>query len=328
MTAGQPPLPILDNRLATARRTGMGRLTQAKQLGKMQDVAGFVDGYSIEVMPRTAAKIADFRELLPSGTRIYIANIDGTPFCDMLETARRIVREGFSAVPHITARTVQNEAELRKIVQRYREAGVKEALLLAGGISKPRGEYQCTMQLLESRIFDGAGFTRVFVAGHPEGNRDIDVDGGHAELDKALLRKQEFALNSGMELELTTQFAFDADAVVAWVQRIRNMGVELPVNIGVAGPAKLQTLLKFAISCGVGPSIRVIQRRGRDFTKLLAPFTPDDMVSALAEFRHNVPDSMIAGLHIFPLGGIRVAVDWAAEQTVGGVGNGIMEHDQ
>lgn len=301
----------------------------ARMSGYRGDVAAFVAGFSIEVMPRTAAKIADFRTLLPSGTRVYVANIEGTPFRDMLETSRRLVREGFIAVPHITARTVRDARELGESVERYRtEAGVGEVLLLAGGAVRPKGEFSSSVELLESSVFDRAGFQRIFVAGHPEGNRDIDADGGHTELDRALLQKQDFAVRQGIDMELTTQFAFDPGAVIAWTQRIREMGVKLPVNVGVAGPTKLQTLLKFALSCGVGQSIQVIQRRARDVTKLLAPFTPDDVVSGLAEFRSTNPDSGISGLHVFPLGGIGAAATWAADRSAAMNDSGRKEHDQ
>ena len=291
--------------------------------GNRNDFAAFVAGFSIEVMPRTAVKIADFRQVLPAGTRVYVANIEGTPFRDMLETSQRLVREGFIAVPHITARTVRGLPELRETVERYRaEAGVEEVLLLAGGVARPYGEFSSSIELLESSVFDRAGFRRIFVAGHPEGNRDIDADGGHTELDRALLQKQDFAERLGIDMELTTQFAFDAGAVIAWTQRIREMGVTLPVNVGVAGPTKLQTLLKFALSCGVGPSIQIIQRRARDVTKLLTPFTPDDVVSGLAEFRRTNPDSGISGLHVFPLGGIKAAAAWAAENSAAAINSG------
>ncbi len=53
-------------------------------------LAALMADFSIEVMPRTAAKIADFRALLPAGTRVYLAHIDGTPFDEMLATARRL----------------------------------------------------------------------------------------------------------------------------------------------------------------------------------------------------------------------------------------------
>ena len=38
-----------------------------------------IGGWSIEVMPRTAAKVESFRALLPEGTLVYIAHIAGTP---------------------------------------------------------------------------------------------------------------------------------------------------------------------------------------------------------------------------------------------------------
>lgn len=300
-----------------------------KVSGTREIVAAFVAGFSIEVMPRTAAKIADFRTVLPSGTRVYVANIEGTPFRDMLETSRRLIREGYIAVPHITARTVRDTPELKEIVERYRmEAGIGEVLLLAGGAVRPKGEFSSSVEMLESAVFDRAGFRKIFVAGHPEGNRDIDADGGHAELDRALLQKQDFALRQGIDMELTTQFAFDPGAVIAWTQRIREIGVKLPVNVGVAGPTRLQTLLKFALSCGVGPSIQVIQRRARDVTKLLAPFTPDDVVSGLAEFRRTNPESGISGLHVFPLGGIGVAATWATDRSAAMVNTGNGEFGQ
>ena len=70
------------------------------------DVQAFLGGYSIEVMPRTAAKIDDFRALLPAGTRVYIAHIDGTPIDDMVATARRIAGDGFAVMPHFPARMI------------------------------------------------------------------------------------------------------------------------------------------------------------------------------------------------------------------------------
>ena len=67
------------------------------------DLAHFIEGFSIEVMPRTAEKIEDFREILPSGTRVYIAHIEGTPIAEMVATAKRIAGEGFPVMPHFPA---------------------------------------------------------------------------------------------------------------------------------------------------------------------------------------------------------------------------------
>jgi methylenetetrahydrofolate reductase (NADPH) len=58
------------------------------------ELEAFLAGYSIEVMPRTAEKVEDFTTLLPKGTRVYVAHIEGTPIEDMVTTAARLNADG------------------------------------------------------------------------------------------------------------------------------------------------------------------------------------------------------------------------------------------
>ena len=281
-----------------------------------QNLAAAIAGYSIEVMPRTAAKIESFAELLPPGTRVYIANIEGTPFDDMVATARRIRSEGFAVMPHFPARLIADAAMLETWLKRYRdEAGVDEALVLGGGVSTPAGDLDNSMQLLETGLFDRYGFKRLHVAGHPEGNRDIDRDGSTRIVDEALKWKQAFSERTDAEMAITTQFFFDAAPVIAWAERLDAMGVGLPVHVGIAGPAKLQTMIKFAMACGVGPSVRVLKKRALDVSKLLVPYVPNEVLAALAAYRAANPASAIEQIHFFPLGGIKACVDWAQAKT-------------
>ena len=129
-------------------------------------VEAFLQGYSIEVMPRTAEKVEDFRDLLPEGTRVYIAHIEGTPIEDMVKTAKRIAAEGYPVMPHFPARIIKDAATLENWIAMYQgEAGVEQALLLAGGVDKPHGDFSDSMQLLENGAFDRAGFKRLHVGG-------------------------------------------------------------------------------------------------------------------------------------------------------------------
>jgi methylenetetrahydrofolate reductase (NADPH) len=275
-------------------------------------VEAFLQGYSIEVMPRTAEKIDSFRAILPAGTRVYIAHIEGTPIEDMVATAKRVHAEGFPVMPHFPARIIHDKATLLDWVARYQgEADVKQALLLGGGVNTPAGDFDSSMQLMESGAFDG--FDRLHVAGHPEGNRDIDKDGGDAIVMQALKWKQAFSERSDAEMAIATQFCFEADPVIAWVNRLAAAGIKLPVHIGIAGPAKLQTLIKFAIACGVGPSLRVLQKRAMDVTKLLLPYEPTDVVAALAAHKAANPDFGIESVHFFPLGGIKTNATWVTD---------------
>ncbi|MDP5361008.1 MAG: methylenetetrahydrofolate reductase, partial [Paracoccaceae bacterium] len=111
---------------------------ETEDTGVNPDLEAFLQGYSIEVMPRTAEKVEDFRELLPAGTRVYIAHIEGTPIEDMVATAARLAGDGYKVMPHFPARIIKDRAMLADWIARYQgEAGVDQALLLAGGVAEP-----------------------------------------------------------------------------------------------------------------------------------------------------------------------------------------------
>lgn len=278
------------------------------------EVEAFLQGYSIEVMPRTAAKVEDFRALLPEGTRVYIAHIEGTPIEEMVATAKRLNDDGYPVMPHFPARIIKDQATLENWIAMYQgEADVKQALLLAGGVEKPHGDYHSSMQLLETGAFDKAGFSHLHVAGHPEGNKDIDPKGGTRNVEDALRWKQKFSETTDAKMALATQFAFEAGPIIDWANGLKDAGIDIPVHIGIAGPAKLQTLIKFAIACGVGPSLKVLQKRAMDVSKLLLPYTPHDVISELAAHKAANPDFNIEKVHFFPLGGIKTNANWAIE---------------
>lgn len=284
----------------------VANLVQAKN-----PLKDFLDGVSIEVMPRTLAKVDSMTPLLAPGSRVYVAHIEGTPFEDMLAAARRLAGEGFEVMPHFPARIIADAAQLEEWIKAYAgEAGVAQALVLAGGTAKPTGAFHSSMQLLETGLFEKHGYSRLHVAGHPEGNKDIDPEGGTTAVDAAVRWKQRYARETGTEMALVTQFAFDAAPVISWADRLAADGITLPIHAGIAGPAKLQTLIKFAIACGVGPSLNVLQKRAKDLSKLLRPMEPTDVATALAAHKADHPDSLIERLHIFPLGGIRTSLEW------------------
>jgi methylenetetrahydrofolate reductase (NADPH) len=190
-------------------------------------VEAFLKGYSIEVMPRTAEKVESFRDLLPQETRVYIAHIEGTPIEDMVATAKRLNNEGFTVMPHFPARIIPDRATLADWIARYKgEANVKQALLLGGGVNTPAGEYDSSMQIVETGLFDG--FERLHVAGHPEGNKDIDKDGGDKIVMEALKWKQAFSERTDAKMAIATQFCFEAKPVIEWVNRLNAAGVKIP----------------------------------------------------------------------------------------------------
>ena len=279
------------------------------------NLKNFISGYSIEVVPNSAAKVESFAEILPKNTRVYIAHLsEKEDIKTMVATAKRISEEGFSVMPHIPARIIKDKATLANWISMYRnEANVTEALLIGGGASQPLGNFDSSIQLIESGVFDDAGFKRLHIAGHPEGSKDIDPDGSNANVSSALSWKQEFSNRTDAEMAIATQFCFDATAVTKWAERLKQDGIDIPIHIGIAGPAKLQTLLRFSIECGVGPSMKILTKRAKDITKLLLPYKPTEILEALADYKMKDPSLNIDQVHFFPIGGIKQTVDWVKE---------------
>ncbi len=274
----------------------------------------FLDGFSVEVTPKAASKIENFEDYIPSGTLVYIAHIEGTPIEEMVETAKKINDQGFCAMPHFPARIIKDKNVLEDWISRYKnEANVSNALLIAGGANKPYGQYDSSIQLIESELFDKADFNNLHIAGHPEGSMDIDPDGSTTNVDQALSWKNEFSKRTDANMAITTQFSFDASSVISWANNIKEAGIDIPVHIGIAGPAKLQTLLRYSIECGVGASIKIIQKRAKDLTKLLLPYKPTNIITELATYKANNPSFNIEKVHFFPLGGIRQVSDFVKE---------------
>jgi len=259
----------------------------------------FLNNFSIEVMPRTAAKIESFNDILPKNTRIYIAHIEGVPIQEMISTAKRIQSEGFAVIPHFPARIIENKVILEDWIKAYQEeANIDQALILAGGLDKPHGIFENSMQLVETELFNKYNFKNLYFAGHPEGNKDIDPDGTEKNVNDALIWKQKLNERTDINLALTTQFCFDSKPVIKWANELNKNGINIPIHIGVAGPAKLQTLIKFSIACGVGASLKVLHKRAKDIKRLLLPFEPNEFLETLA-LQKKIIQILILQIFIF-----------------------------
>ena len=277
-------------------------------------VKDFTSGYSIEVIPKTAEKIESFTDILPKNTRVYIAQTGNEDIAAMVATAKRLNDEGFTVMPHIAARMIKDESMLSDWISMYQnEAGVDEALLLAGGSTEPVGDFDSSIQLIESGLFDKAGFKRLHIAGHPEGCKDIDPEGGIKNVSEALSWKQEFFKRTDASMAIATQFCFDANVVKKWAEDIKKDGIDIPIHIGIAGPTRLQTLIKFSVECGIGTSMKVLTKRAKDIKKLLLPYKPTQILMDLAEYKSKDPKLNIEQVHFFPIGGIKQTTDWLEE---------------
>lgn len=271
----------------------------------------FLSRLSIEITPKQSEKLPLLASRLRPGTSVFIALIDPADRPGQIAAARAVREHGLEPVPHIPARFILDRADLEDRLARLTgEAGVTHMLVLGGGAPEPLGIYDAAIQLLATGLFEKNGVMRVGLAGHPEGNPDIVRRHGEAMLLRALRDKQDCASEHGLSAHISTQFLFEARPVADWARSLRAAGIDLPIRVGVPGPATIRTLAKYALMCGVGNSARFIRRQALNVTKLLTISTPDDFIADLARLSSDEPDLRIEAPHIYPFGGFDRLFEW------------------
>ena len=227
---------------------------------------------SIEATPRQAHDTADLGGLFPPGTHVYLTDV-GTDSTEVfVAAARRLHDLGYNAVPHIPARRLASlDALADRLARLTGEAGVDNVLVIAGEAESQQGPFASSMDLLRTGLFDFYGIKAIGVAGHPEGSRDMAPD----TVIEVLQAKNAFAEETDAAMRIVTQFGFDPQALVRWADGLAAFGNRLPVHIGVAGPAKITTLLKYASICGVGPSLKFLKKRTSALTALATSHSPE-----------------------------------------------------
>ena len=271
--------------------------------------------FSIEVTPKEARHIRRFTEDLRPGTAVYVTYLPKTPFAATIETVRRIAADGMRPVPHLAVRAIRDAAHLdEQLAALTGEGGVDEVLLIAGSLPRPAGDFDATIQALRTGVLEQRGIRRVGVAGHPEGSPDISDDG----LRQALKEKNEFAVDSEMELYLITQFCFTADPVVAWERQIRAEGNLLPVHVGLPGLASPATLVKFGLSCGVGPSLNMLRTQRSNVLRMTSlVHYPHETIVGVARAAAEDSETLLRRFHFFPFGSYVRTAAWARSLSDG-----------
>lgn len=285
--------------------------SQAAEAMILDPLSSFLNNLSIEITARQIEKLPVFGTHMRPGSRVFIALIDPADVAAQLQAARQLQAAGFTAVPHIPARFVRDIDDLKsRIGNLAQQAGVTEMLVLGGGAPQPIGRYDSAIRILETGVFEANGVRRIGIAGHPEGNPDITKIHGEAMLLKALKEKQAWLSANRIGGFIATQFLFEAGPVAEWARGLRAEGIDLPVHVGIPGPATIKTLVKYAAMCGVGNSARFIRKQALNVTKLLSVNTPDDFMADLANLHVNRPELGIAGPHMYPFGGFDKLFDW------------------
>jgi methylenetetrahydrofolate reductase (NADPH) len=214
--------------------------------------------------------------------------LPGNDFRDVANKAKELVQNGFNPVPHFPARSIKNLNELKDYVSMCKDFGVKQALVI-GGSTEPTGDYHCSLQILESGLFQG---WKIGIAGHPDGSPDIS----DSDLEKAMKDKMPFADY------IVTQWLLDSQSIAKFISK-----QTLPVHVGITGPLKISSLLKFASIVGAKNSLNFLKSNATKAVDLLKPKDPNDLIENLKKLTEN--------FHIYTFGGLKETNKWLEENN-------------
>jgi methylenetetrahydrofolate reductase (NADPH) len=250
--------------------------------------------------------------LVPRRLKITVTASPRRGLDETLALAEELARRGYHVAPHLSARLMPGEAELRDTLARLREAGVRDALVIAGDPKRPTGPYASAYDLLVAMTELGHGLEHVGISGYPEGHPVISDEATiQAMFDKA-----------PHATYIVSQICFDPGTIAWWVGAVRARGVELPIDVGLPGIAPRTKLLRIARRIGVEESARFLHKRRSWVAQLVrrAGYSPDHILEGLAPTVAD-PAARIAGFHVYTFNELEGTERWRRE-TLERLGSG------
>ena len=269
---------------------------------------GITDGFSLEMTAKDVPALTKAAPLIPPATPIAVTFLPGEAVEARITATKAVRSLGFEPMPHFSARRLTSLEEFKSYLhQATSEAGVKRCFVIAGDTPEPAGPFSDSSALIATGEFERAGITAIGIGGHPDGHPNMTPEQCWAVLEK----KQRDIRSRGMASLIVTQFGFDPDAILGWLQELRTRGIDSPVRIGVPGPASIAGLMRFAARCGVSATSSVMSKYGVSLTQLVGTAGPDKLVDAIAAKYGQEHGAM--RLHFYPFGGIEKTVNWINE---------------
>ena len=236
--------------------------------------------FSIEISPITELNN------LPELKDVYITLLPGGDFRETAAQAEKLVKKGYNPIPHFPARSIENEAQLKEYISMCKNGGTKQVLVI-GGSRDPIGDFDSSIQLLETGYFEGL---KVGIAGHPEGSPDIS----DSKLEKAMNDKKPYADY------IVTQWLLNPQPIVDFINK-----QTVPVHVGITGPLKISSLIKFANIVGAKNSLNFLKSNFSKALDLMKPKDPNDLIGKVKSHTDN--------FHIYTFGGLKETNKWLME---------------
>jgi methylenetetrahydrofolate reductase (NADPH) len=271
-------------------------------------VSTVLDDFSMEMTGKDVAKVENAAGVIPPGTRINVTFLENEDLAMRVSAAAAVKRLGFAPVPHISSRRIKSREMLEEYLTALRDIGASENVLVIGGDpTVAMGPYEESLAVIESGVLQQYGVKHISTGGHPSGDPNIPAD----VLWPAMEKKAAALAKLNIPGTIITQVDFDVDRVLAWIAEVREHDIDLPIRVGVPGPASVKLLLGFASRLGLSTSTTIAKKYGLSVTNLLGKAGPEnfirDLQAGLDPDKHGV-----VKLHFYTFGGFKTTAEWIA----------------
>lgn len=313
------PLPIAIGNVVTEAATmpsqsGRTTITVARTTPAANPAASLelVTGFSLEMTGKDIPGLEEARHAIPAGTKINVTFLGNEDLQMRVAAAKAVKDMGFVPVPHISARRLASQEQLEEFLTALQAVGATEHVFAVGGDpAEPEGPYPDSLSVIKTGLLQKYGVREVSIAGYPEGHPDIasDVLWEHLEAKSAALKEQ------GLDAVILTQFSFDTEPVMDWIEKVRAKGIATEIRIGTPGPAGIKRLIGFARRFGVGANAMIVKKYGFSLTNLLGTAGPDKFVTELAALVDADTVAAPVKLHFYTFGGLLATAEWARDYS-------------
>jgi methylenetetrahydrofolate reductase (NADPH) len=236
---------------------------------------------------------------LPPASAVTVTSSPSHGIEATIELAEKLAALGHDVTPHLSAHMIWTRSHLEDLVARLREGGFRR-IFVVGGDAQDHGDFHDGLMLLRAIDELGRPFEDIGVPAYPEGHPDIADE----RLLEVLLAKQRHASY------MTTQMSFNPPAIAAWIERMRDAGVTLPVHLGVPGVADVTKLMRVATRIGVADSARYLKKNRSLIGHLIrGRFGPDQLLEELGGPIAD-PSADIRALHVFTFNEVEQTAAW------------------
>lgn len=268
-----------------------------------------IDELTFELVPLKSLDAAV--TALPAGAQVSVTCSPTKGIAETQRLTEELQQQGFTAIPHVSARMVRDHQHTVELAAWCRELGL-DKIFIVGGDGEEPGEYIGAVEFLADFLTTNHGLTTIGVTAYPDGHAFLSDE----KLRWALHEKQRLLAEAGVQGYCSTQMCFDPDSIAKWLRTERELGLTLPVHLGISGVVDKTKLLTMGARLGIGDSLKYLRKNMGAVIKMMTTvaYDPNDLLLPLSS---DLVDLDVEALHVFTFNQVEATNAWREDVLTG-----------